>query len=58
MALIVGAIIGGQLLHSFNESFLGYYLVFIGGSAGRILVAFTYEYMTRDQKDLLISNAD
>lgn len=50
VAIICGTLLGGNILHFYQESIEGYFAIFIGGSVLRLLVVFTF------QKKLLIDS--
>jgi MFS family permease len=52
-ATVVGALLGGQILHLMNETFNGYYMIFVLGSFLRLILALVFIYMTRNEKNLL-----
>lgn len=47
LALILGTVLGGQVLAYMHESLSGYYWIFVGGAVLRTLVALVFVYRTK-----------
>lgn len=49
LALILGTVVGGQVLDYLSESLHGYYWIFVGGAVLRVVVAGVFVYKTKIQ---------
>lgn len=54
LAVVLGSLLGGQILKFFDASVLSYYLIFIFASVARCLVCGWYAFRTRGRAHLLI----
>lgn len=55
-AVIIGSVIGGQILKNYHASYASYAFIFVAGAALRTVIAGIYFYKVRNRQELLREN--